>query len=160
MKLGAAMAASSLGLAGCMATPPPAPPAPAAPVLAPQQMQVQGLVVANPDAARLLGNLRARSIMLTPSDVSRVDLLAGAPGYAWRGGPDGHLHIHVYRDRQWAFGATRRFIDSVTARSQIIDWVGRPHLFQCGTALALYLGESPQALTVLTNQCGQPAWRR
>lgn len=161
MKLVTALLALSLTLSGCMVPTPPAPLAPPAPALSPQHMATHAVVVANPDAVRVLGSLRARAITLTPSDVSRVDLLAGSPGFAWWIGPPRQesLHIHAYRDRPSAAAAAQRFVAAAMARSQIIDWAGRPQLFQCGTAVALYLGQSPQALNILTNQCGPPAWR-
>jgi len=136
--------------------PSPLPP----PLIRPPAGETYALVTANSDAARVLAGLDARRLVATPADVSRVDLLAGSPGYAWRIGPRDHLHIHAYRDRQWAAAGAQRFVSTAMARSQIIDWAGKPHLFQCGTAVALYLGETPQALNVLTYLCGAPVWRQ
>ena len=153
----ATLVALALGLPGCM----PQRPVSIAPPLSPAHAQAQALVTANPDAARVLGGLRARAIALTPSDVSRVDLLAGSPGFAWRVASPRQdtLFIHSYRDRQSAAEAVQRFIATAMARTQIIDWAGRPHLFRCGSAVVLYLGEAPQALTVITSLCGPPEWR-
>lgn len=142
----------ALTLGACAAAPPPAPPPPS---LSPGQAETLALVESNPDAARILASLRNRGVVTVPSDFSRVDLLAGSPGYAWRVGRES-LHIHVYRDRQSAAAAADRFVEAANARTAIIDWVGRPHLFECGSALALYLGTAPQALTILNNQCGAP----
>ncbi len=142
-------------LSACAVAPPTAPPLDPPPLIRPHGEPTYNLVVANPDAARILASLRNRGLALAPSDVSRVDLLAGSPGYAWRLGQES-LHLHVYRDREWARSAVQRFVETHDARRQIIDWAGRPHLFQCGTAVALYLGTSPHALTILTNQCGAP----
>ena len=140
--------------------PRPVPPAPAAPhAPTPGGLAAHTLVTANPDAARILRAIRDRRLAFAPSDVSRVDLLAGSPGYAWSVGED-WLHIHIYPDRQAAVAGARRFVSTAMSRSQIIDWVGKPHLFQCGTAVALYLGEAPQALGVITNLCGPPVWTR
>ena len=152
-----------LVLAACVVTPQP-PPAPVhptfpAPTVRPHAYETYSIVTANADAARVLQGLHNRGLAVIPSDASRAEMLAGSPGYAWRIGTSDHLHIHVYRDRQWAAGAARRFIDTATARSQITDWVGKPHLFDCGTALVLHLGEVPQALNVITYMCGPPLWR-
>ena len=150
----------ALAASACAYAPPYAPPPP--PYVAPPAagLEVHSLVTANPDAARVLAAIRSRGLALVPSDVSQVDLLAGSPGYAWRVGAGDHLHIHSYRDREWAAAGARRFVAAAMSRSQIIDWAGKPHLFQCGTAVALYLGEAPQALNVITALCGQPVWMR
>ena len=147
----------ALPIAACAAVSPhpPGPPLEPPPLIRPPHEATYNIVVANPDVARVLASLRNRGLRLVPSDVSRVDLLAGSPGYAWRMGQE-QLHLHAYRDRQWASAAVSRFVETHNNRRQIIDWAGRPHLFNCGTAVALYLGASPQALTVLTNQCGAP----
>ena len=151
----------TLAATACATVPPPPPPRSLErpPIVRPPAEATYNLVTANPDAARILAGFRARRLPLAPSDVSRVDLLAGSPGYAWRVGQES-LHIHSYRNREWAAAGARRFVATAMSRSQIIDWVAKPHLFQCGTAVALYLGESPHALTVLTYLCGPPAWMR
>ena len=148
------LAASACAYAPPRSVPLPAPPPP------PAAADIHALVTANPDAVRILAAIRSRGLALVPSDVSRVDLLAGSPGYAWRVGPRGHLHLHSYRDREWAAAGARRFVATAMARSQIIDWAGKPHLFQCGTVVALYLGEAPQALGVIAYLCGPPVWMR
>ena len=151
----------TLAATACATLPPPPPPRSLEPppIVRPPAEEIYNLVTANPDAARILAGFRARSLPLAPSDVSRVDLLAGSPGYAWRVGQES-LHLHAYRNREWAAAGARRFVATAMSRSQIIDWVAKPHLFQCGTAVALYLGESPHALTVLTYLCGPLAWMR
>ena len=147
----------ALATAGCAAVPPPppGPPLEPPPLIRPPHEEAYNSVVANPDAARLLASLRDRDLRLVPGDVSRVDLLAGSPGYAWRHGQE-HLHLHVYRGRQRASAAVARFVEAHDDRRNIIDWAGKPHLFQCGTAIALYLGTNRQALTSLAGQCGAP----
>jgi hypothetical protein len=156
--LAALLAASACAYAPPRPLPPPqAPAAPHAPT--PESTAVHTLVTANPDAAQILRAIRDRGLAFAPSDVSRVDLLAGSPGYAWSVGRD-WLHLHVYRDRAAAAAGAQRFAATAMARSQIIDWVGKPHLFQCGTVVALYLGEAPQALNVITSLCGPPVWMR
>ena len=147
-----------LGASACTVAQPPAPPAPAAPHRpTPPSAAIYRQIAANPDAARILAAIRARGLAFAPSDVSQVDQLSGAPGYAWSVGRD-WLHIHVYRDRAAATAGAQVFVAGVTNPTQMIGWVGKPHLFRCGTVLALYLGESPQALDVLTHQCGAPVW--
>ena len=72
-------------VAACaVAPPPPASP----PLVRPSDPQTFNIVTANRDAAQILQGLEARGLRPVPSDVSRVDLLAGSPGYAWRLGPD------------------------------------------------------------------------
>ena len=147
-----AAACLALALAACA---PVAPPQLPAPELSPGQAETLALVEANADAARILAGMRRRGLPLVPMDFSRVDLLAGSPGIAWRVGQE-HLHIHVYRGLADAQAALARFVEVHDARRNLIDWAGRPHLFLCGSAVALYLGTNPQALTILTNQCGEP----
>ena len=117
-------------------------------------------IAANPDAARVIRALEARGLKAVPDDVSAVDQLAGAPGYVWRVGPRDYLHLHAYRDAPAAAAGAKGFVMQVASRSQIIDWVGTPHLFQCGSVVALYLGENPQALTAVSAACGPPVWMR
>jgi hypothetical protein len=123
--------AALLPASACTYSPAPPPQLPP-PLVRPAGAESFNIVTANPDAARVLASIRSRGLALAPSDASRVDLLAGSPGYAWRVGAGDHLHIHVYRDREWAAAAARRFAATAMARSQIIDWAGKPHLFQCG----------------------------
>ena len=151
----------ALAGAGCAYGPPPVPRAAAGPppLVRPSDPQAYNIVTANRDAAQLIQGLQARGLRPVPSDVSRVDLLAGAPGYAWRLGQES-LFLHAYSDPPAASAAAHRFVMTAVARSQIIDWAGTPRLFQCRTALALYLGDSPQALNVLTYLCGPPKWTR
>jgi hypothetical protein len=163
MKLAGLIAAVlAFAAAGCAYAPPPAvlastqlPP----PLVRPSDPQTFNIVTANRDAAQIIQGLEARGLRPVPSDVSRVDLLAGSPGYAWRIGQES-LFIHSYGDPPAASAAAQRFVMMAVSRSQIIDWAGTPRLFQCRTALALYLGDSPQALNVLTYLCGPPVWNR
>ena len=160
--LSAIAALLTLALAGCTTAPPP--PAYATqglppPLVRPSAPQTYNIVTANRDAAQIIQGLEARGLRPVPSDVSRVEALAGSPGYAWRVGPD-HLHLHAFRSPPPASAAAQRFVMTVASRSQIIDWAGSPRLFQCRTALALYLGDSPQALNVLTQLCGPPLWQK
>ena len=156
-----------LSLAACAVSPQPPPAAPPVlsrvegppPVVGPAAAQVHAIVTANRDAAQILQGLGARGLRPMPSDVSRVDLLAGSPGYAWRLGQDS-LFLHAFADPPSASASAQRFVATAMARSRIIDWAGTPRLFQCRTALALYLGDSPQALNVLTYLCGPPLWTR
>ena len=142
------------------------PPAPAPrsllppPIARPPAEAAYALVTANPDAARVIRALESRGLKAVPDDVSAVDQLAGAPGYVWRVGQRDYLHLHAYRDRPAAAAGAQGFVMQVASRSQIIDWVGKPHLFQCGSVVGLYLGETPQALTAVTAACGAPAWVR
>jgi len=150
----------TLAAAGCAVTPPdPPPPDLPPPLVRPSDPQVYNIVTANRDAAQIIQGLESRGLRPVPDDVSAVDQLAGAPGYVWRLGPE-YLHLHAYRDPAAASADARTFVTWVSSRSQIISWVGTPRLFQCRTALALYLGDSPQALNVLTYLCGPPAWQK
>ena len=158
----AALLALAAATACTDAPPPPAPPPSLQPppITRPPAEPIYALVTANRDAARVIQGLEARGLRPVPDDVSAVDQLAGAPGYVWRVGERDYLHLHAYRDAPAAAAGARGFVNQVAARSMIIDWVGKPHLFQCGSALALYLGETPQSLTVLTSLCGPPVWMR
>ena len=164
MKSAIAAAMLALAAGGCAYA--PAPPRTAGstqglppPLVRPPAEAAYQLVAANPDAARIIRGLEARGLRPVPDDVSAVDQLASAPGYVWRVGPD-WLHIHSYRSRPPAEAAAQGFVMQMAARSQIIDWVRTPRLFQCRSAVALYLGDSPQALTVLTYLCGPPVWQK
>ena len=148
----------SLAGSACAAVPPPAQPSLLPPPLVrPPAPEVYSRVTANRDTARILTGLSNRGLVATPDDVSQAEFLAPAPGYVWRVGSD-WLHIHVYADQTQASLAAQRFVAQAMSRSQIIDWVGAPRLFQCGSAVALFLGDNPQALTVLTYMCGPPKY--
>ena len=149
----------SLAIAACATAAPAPPPAPLLPppVTRSPGEAIYNRVAANADAARIIQGLENRGLKPIPDDVSAVEQLASAPGYVWRLGPE-YLHIHADRDPPAASAAAQAFVTHVVSRSQIIDWVGTPRLFQCRTALALYLGNDPRALNVLTYLCGPPAW--
>ena len=149
---------TSIAVWACAPVPPPAGPSLLPPPLVrPAAPEVYARVTANPDAARILTGLSNRGLVATPDDVSQAEFLAPAPGYVWRVGSD-WLHVHVYPDQSQASAATQRFVAMVMSRSQIIDWVGAPRLFQCGSAVVLFLGDKPQALNVLTYMCGPPRY--
>lgn len=135
---------ASVAPACAVATVPP-------PVVAPAS--AEALVAGNADAARLLAALTAAGLRPVAGDVSAVDNLAGAPGYVWRLGA-GWLHLHVYPSQAKAAAAAAGFAEANSNRKAIVDWVAPPHLYHCGTAVALYLGEDARALAALTSQCG------
>ena len=107
------------------------------------------------DAARILGALRAAGLDPVAGDESKVEMLAGAPGYVWRVGPE-WLHLHLYPGAAAAAKEVAGFRQATDGRTQIIDWVAKPHLYQCGRVVALYLGEDARALAALAGQCGVP----
>ncbi len=123
----------------------------------PENGAIRTIVEENRDAAKVLAALRGRGLHPVARAASRAEPLAGSPGYAWQLGDD-WLHLHVHPGRASAAASVSRFIKAVGAHSSIVDWVGPPHLFDCGSAVALYLGRSVEALSTLSAACGAPDW--
>ena len=45
--------------------------------------------------------------------------------------------------------------DGFSIGTSMITWIATPHFYQCGQLIVLYLGDDPQALSLLDDQLGQ-----
>jgi hypothetical protein len=110
-------------------------------------------VVTDPLVIALLANLHQRGFAPELQDASRVELLQGAPGQAYRLG-DGWLHLHVCADAQAAQTTAASIRDAM--RHSMNDWVAPPHFFQCNRLIALYLGTDERVIGALGELCALP----
>ena len=145
---------AALAASACAAAPTAPPPQSLEPppLIRPANAAAFDTVTANADAHRILEALRAAGLKPLASDVSAVEQFGGAPGYVWRVGAD-WLHVHVYPSPTAAASAAAGFAQATNSRTAIIDWVAPPHLYQCGSVVALYLGHDAKAISVLNSRC-------
>lgn len=111
------------------------------------------IVERNPDARRVLFELRKRRPLVIARSVSRVEPLGDAPGTAYVVGRE-WLHLHSYPSVEGAAAARARLVQYM--RSATVQWAGQSHAFQCRSVVALYLGSDPGSIAALSRLCGLP----
>lgn len=111
-----------------------------------------GQVLADPAVEQITRGLQTRGFELKAARVSRVALLADAPGAAFTLA-DGALHLHAYRDAGSAAAAADRIINAPVAQH---GWAAPPMLYRCGSAIAMFAGSRPSVASALRQLCGSP----
>ena len=157
-----ALAAALTVLAsGCAGLPPPfgpptespfgSPPPPATPPPHSVPTLAHNPEIANdPDLILFMTALADRGVTPLSVDTSQNEILRPAPGLGYRL-DRGHLHVHVYPTTA---DAHRRATQArVELAQSIADWIGSPHLFECGRLLAMYFGDDPGELTAVDEAC-------
>lgn len=137
--------ALALLLSSCAAirgTPAPAPP--------PATNLAQ--VLSDPAVERVTRGLQTQGFELKAAAVSRVPLLADAPGAAFAVA-GGALHLHSYRDPGRAAAAAHRIVNAPAGR---YSWPFPPIFYQCGSAIAVYAGSTPSVASALRQLCASP----
>jgi hypothetical protein len=128
---------------------PPPPPATPPPPLLPTLAHNPELAN-DPDLMLFMTALADHGVTPLSSDTSQNPILRPAPGLGYRL-PQGHLHVHVYPT---AADAHRRAPQARAELAQsIADWIGTPHLFECGRLLAMYFGDDPAELAAVDEAC-------
>jgi hypothetical protein len=104
----------------------------------------------DPDLILFMTALADQGVIPLSSDTSQNPILRPAPGLGYRL-PQGHLHVHVYPR---ADDAHHRATQAQAELAQsIADWIGTPHLFECGRLLAMYFGDDPAELAAVGEAC-------
>lgn len=111
-------------------------------------------VLADPAVDRITRGLQSRGFELKAASVSRIELLADAPGAAFALA-DGSLHIHSYRDQASAAAAVQRIITAPAGRYR---WPFPPIFYQCGSAIAMYAASTPSVASALRQLCASPVY--
>ena len=111
-------------------------------------------VLADPAVERITRGLQSRGFELKAASVSRIELLADAPGAAFTLA-DGSLHIHAYRDQASAAAAVQRIIAAPAGRYR---WPFPPIFYQCGSAIAMYAASTPAVASALRQLCASPVY--
>lgn len=109
-------------------------------------------VLGDPAVERVTRGLQTRGFELKAATVSRVALLADAPGAAFTLA-DGSLHIHSYRDDAAASAAADRIVNGPVAQ---YSWPAPPMLYKCGSAIAMFAGSRPSVASALRQLCASP----
>jgi hypothetical protein len=127
----------------------PPPPATAPPHLVPTLAHNPELAN-DPDLILFMTALADRGVMPLSVDTSQNEILRPAPGLGYRL-QQGQLHFHVYPT---AADAHQRAVQArVELAQSIADWIGTPHLFECGRLLAMYFGDDRAELTAVEEAC-------
>ena len=111
------------------------------------------IVESNPDARRVLFELRKRSPLVIARDISRVEALRDSPGTAYTVGRE-WVHLHSYPSVEAAAAARERLVQHM--RTALVQWAGQPHAFRCRSVVALYLGSDSGSIAALSRLCGAP----
>lgn len=138
------IAIAALLLASCAANQARAP--------APDPAASLAQVLADPAVDRITRGLQSSGFELKAANVSRIELLADAPGAAFALA-DGSLHIHAYRDQASAAAAVQRIIGAPPGR---YSWPFPPIFYQCGSAIAMYAAATPSVASALRQLCASP----
>lgn len=109
-------------------------------------------VLADPAVDRITRGLQSSGFELKAANVSRIALLADAPGAAFAVA-GGALHIHAYRDEASAAAAVQRIISAPAGR---YSWPFPPIFYQCGSAIAMYAASAPSGASALRQLCASP----
>lgn len=109
-------------------------------------------VLADPAVERVTRGLQSRGFELKSASVSRIELLADAPGAAFAVA-DGSLHIHSYRDQASAAAAVGRIVNAPAGRYK---WAFPPIFYQCGSAIVMYAASRPSVASALRELCASP----
>ncbi|HEU4704473.1 MAG TPA: hypothetical protein VFS45_02015 [Sphingomicrobium sp.] len=109
-------------------------------------------LLADPAVDRVTRGLQSRGFELKAPGVSRVELLADAPGAAFAVA-DGALHVHAYRDEAAAAAAVGRIVNAPAGRYR---WQFPPIFYQCGSAIAVYAASRPSVASALRELCASP----
>ena len=108
----------------------------------------------DPDLILFVTELAEHGVMPLSVDTSQNELLRPAPGLGYQL-PQGHLHVHVYATAADAHQRAPQV--RVELAQSIADWIGTPHLFECGRLLAMYFGDDRAELTAVDTACGASA---
>jgi hypothetical protein len=104
----------------------------------------------DPALILFMSALADQGVIPLSSDTSQNPILRPAPGLGYRL-PQGQLHVHVYPT---ADDAHQRAPQARAELAQsIADWIGTPHLFECGRLLAMYFGDDPAELAAVGETC-------